>query len=133
MARRRTGKWMTRREFVAGAAALAAPGSLLRFAVPVSGSPAPGPAQAPAKPSTGGVLRTTLGAEPTTLDPHQSRTLFDYDVKDALFDGLLEDEFTDGPRGALAESWESPNAATYIFKLRRGVRFYYRNPLPPHP
>ncbi|MGQ0551351.1 MAG: ABC transporter substrate-binding protein [Armatimonadota bacterium] len=120
---------MTRREFVAGAAALAASGSLLRFAVPASGAPAPSPAQAPARPSTGGVLRTTLGAEPTTLDPHQSRTLFDFDVKDALFDGLLDDDFTEGPRGALAESWESPDASTYVFRLRRGLRFHDGSPI----
>ena len=129
MARRGTGPRLTRRQFVKGAATLAASGSLLRFAVPASGAPAPAAAPAPARPSTGGVLRTTLGAEPTTLDPHQSRTLFDFDVKDALFDGLLDDDFTEGPRGALAESWESPNAATYIFKLRRGVRFHDGSPI----
>ncbi len=123
MARRARTSRMTRRQFVAGAAAVVASSGLLKFAGAAAGAPAP------VKPSTGGVLRTTLGAEPTTLDPHQSRTLFDFDVKDALFDGLLDDDFTGGPRGALAESWESPNAATYIFKLRRGVRFHDGSPV----
>jgi len=127
MARHGIGSRITRREFVAGAAAAAASGSLLRFAAPALSAPAP--AQAPVRPSAGGVLRTTLGAEPTTLDPHQSRTLFDFDVKDALFDGLLDDDFTEGPRGALAESWESPNASTYLFKLRRGLRFHDGSPI----
>ena len=102
---------------------------LLKYALPAAGAAAPSPAQAPARPSTGGVLRTTLGAEPTTLDPHRVVSLFDYDVKDAIFSPLISDEFTDGPRGALAESWESPNASTYIFKVRRGARFHDGSPV----
>ncbi|MGH2404927.1 MAG: ABC transporter substrate-binding protein, partial [bacterium] len=63
------------------------------------------------------------------LDPHQVNTLFDADVRDALFDGLMDDDFTEGPRGALAESWESPDASTYVFKLRRGLRFHDGSPV----
>jgi peptide/nickel transport system substrate-binding protein len=102
---------------------------LLKYAVPATVAAAPTPAQAPVKPSTGGVLRATLGAEPTTLDPHRAQSLFDYDVKDSMFAGLISDEFTDGPRGALAESWESPDASTYIFKLRKGARFHDGSPV----
>jgi peptide/nickel transport system substrate-binding protein len=129
MARRARQSRLTRRQFVAGAAATMASGTLLRFAWPAAGAPAPAPAQAPVRPSAGGVLRCTLGAEPTTLDPHRAQSLFDYDVKDAIFAALLSDEFTEGPRGALAESWESPNASTYIFKLRRGARFHDGSPV----
>jgi peptide/nickel transport system substrate-binding protein len=124
MAKRLGESRITRRRFVAGAAAAMASGGLLKLAAPAAGAPSPAAAAAPARPSTGGVLRTTLGAEPTTLDPHRAQSLFDYDVKDSMFAALLSDEFTEGPRGALAESWESPNASTYIFKLRRGARFH---------
>lgn len=124
MARRMRESRITRRQFVGVTAAAMASSTLLKFAAPAAGAPAPSPAQAPARPSTGGVLRSTLGAEPTTLDPHRAQSLFDYDVKDSMFAALLSDDFTDGPRGTLAESWESPNASTYIFKLRRGAQFH---------
>ena len=55
-------------------------------------------------------ITIAIGAEPTTLDPHKSSTLFDFDVKDAIFDGLRDDDFTAGPKRVLAESWESPDA-----------------------
>lgn len=127
MARRSKDTRLTRRQFVVGAAAAAAAGGLLRLSPPVAGAPAAPPA--PARPSPGGVLRCTLGAEPTTLDPHKSATLFDFDVKDALFDGLLDDDFTEGAKGALAESWESPDASTYTFRMRQGLRFHDGSPL----
>jgi len=123
---RRSRTMLTRRQFVTGAAALAA-GGALRWAVPATAAPATGPP--PARPTPGGVLRVTLGAEPTTLDPHRSSTLFDFHVKDAIFDGLLEDDFTQGPKGQLAESWESPDASTYVFRLRPGLRFHDGQPL----
>ena len=125
MAKRLKNSRLTRRQFVAGAAATVAGSSLLQWSTPVLGAPAP----APARPTPGGLVRCTLGAEPTTLDPHKSSTLFDFDVKDAIFDGLLDDDFTAGPKGALAESWESPDASTYIFKMRQGVRFHDGQPV----
>jgi peptide/nickel transport system substrate-binding protein len=125
MAKRLKNSQLTRRQFVAGAAATVAGSSLLEWATPVLAAPAP----APARPTPGGLVRCTLGAEPTTLDPHKSSTLFDFDVKDAIFDGLLDDDFTAGPKGALAESWESPDASTYIFKMRQGVRFHDGQPV----
>jgi peptide/nickel transport system substrate-binding protein len=129
MAARKRGTRLTRREFVVSAAAAVASTTVLRYALPAAGAPAPAPAQAPVKPSTGGVLRTTLGAEPTTLDPHRAQSIFDYDVKDALFSSLVSDDFIEGARGTLAESWESPDASTYIFKLRRGARFHDGSPV----
>lgn len=129
MAVRKTGSRLTRREFVAGAAAAVASTTVLKYARPAAGAPAPAPAPSAGRPSTGGVLRTTLGAEPTTLDPHRAVSLFDYDVKDAIFSPLISDDFLDGARGALAESWESPDASTYIFKLRRGARFHDGSPV----
>jgi peptide/nickel transport system substrate-binding protein len=94
--------------------------------------PAPKPTTAPATPAAatagapvaGGTLRVTLGAEPTTLDPHKLGTLFDRDVSDALFDALIDDDTLEGVRGALAEQWDSPDARVWTFKLRQGVKFH---------
>src|SRR5713226_5197412 len=40
-----------------------------------------------------------------------------------IFDSLIERDERMNPRGDLAESWETPDPRTYIFHLRRGVRF----------
>jgi peptide/nickel transport system substrate-binding protein len=87
-------------------------------------APATPVAAAAGTPVAGGTLRVTLGAEPTTLDPHKLGTLFDRDVSDALFDALIDDDTLDGVRGALAEQWESPDARVWTFKLRQGVKFH---------
>lgn len=95
------------------------------------------PTAAPASPTTaaagqpvmGGTLRATLGAEPTTLDPHKLNTLFDRDVSDALFDALIDDDTLEGLRGALAESWDSPDARVWTFKLRQGATFHDGSPV----
>ena len=84
----------------------------------------PTPAAAAGQPVPGGSFRATLGAEPTTVDPHAGNTLFDVDVRVAMFDALIEDDTLDGVRGALAESWDSPDAKTWTFKLRQGVKFH---------
>jgi peptide/nickel transport system substrate-binding protein len=99
--------------------------------------PAAAPTTAPAvkatapagQPVAGGTLRTTLGAEPTTLDPHKLGTLFDRDVSDAMFDSLIDDDTLDGIKGALAETWDSPDARVWTFKLRSGVKFHDGSPL----
>jgi peptide/nickel transport system substrate-binding protein len=106
---------------------------------PTAAAPAPtaAPTTAPAvkptapagQPVAGGVLRSTLGAEPTTLDPHKLNTLFDRDVSDAIFDALIDDDTLDGIRGSLAESWDSPDAKVWTFKLRSGVKFHDGSPL----
>ena len=95
-------------------------------------SPSAAPAAAAALPGLpGGTLRTTLGAEPTTLDPHKRTSLFDADVHCALFVGLVSNVITDTSTGALAESWTSPDAKSWTFKLRNGLTFHDGQPVTP--
>ena len=95
-------------------------------------SPSAAPAAAAALPGVpGGTLRTTLGAEPTTLDPHKRTSLFDADVHCALFVGLVSNVITDPSTGALAESWTSPDAKSWTFKLRGGLTFHDGQPVTP--
>jgi len=92
-------------------------------------APAVKPTAPAGQPVSGGVLRSTLGAEPTTVDPHKLNTLFDRDVSDAMFDALIDDDTLDGIKGALAESWDSPDARVWTFKLRSGVKFHDGSPV----
>jgi ABC-type transport system substrate-binding protein len=112
-------------------------GAYRRRYIRAAGAPTVAPTTAPAvkptapagQPVAGGTLRATLGAEPTTLDPHKLGTLFDRDVSDAMFDALVDDDTLDGIKGALAESWDSPDARVWTFKLRSGVKFHDGSPL----
>src|SRR5207247_413791 len=94
-------------------------------------SPSAAPAVAARPGVPGGSLRTTLGAEPTTLDPHKRTSLFDADVHCALYVGLVSNVITDTPTGALAESWTSPDAKSWTFKLRGGLTFHNGQPVTP--
>lgn len=81
------------------------------------------------KPVYGGTLRATLGAEPQTMDPLKTTTLFSNDVRANLFDGLVDNDTSHGPKPALATSWESPDAKEWTFHLRPGVTFHDGSPL----
>src|SRR6266568_3425696 len=100
-------------------------------ASPVASPSAAAVAAAAAQGIPGGTLRTTLGAEPTTLDPHKRTSLFDADVHCALFVGLVSNVITDTSTGALAESWTSPDAKSWTFKLRSGLTFHNGQPVTP--
>jgi peptide/nickel transport system substrate-binding protein len=138
---------LTRRRFLC-LATLAAGAGLLAACSQAAPSPptsAPTPAAAAANPTAapaaapsaaasavaspsagqpGGTLRTTLGAEPGSLDPARSSTLFDSDVHDALYDALFSNSVYDPVTGALAESWDTPDGKTWTIRLRQGVQFH---------
>jgi len=114
--------------------AVAAPAASAAPAIKPSASAAPSPSAAAAAqiapvtaaaPGTaGGTLRVTLGAEPTTLDPAKSSTLFDSDVHDALFDGLFSNDVYDPITGTLAESWNTTDGKTWTITLKKGLKFH---------
>jgi peptide/nickel transport system substrate-binding protein len=75
--------------------------------------------------TSGGLLRSTLYAEPSTLDPHRTITTIEFTLRGAFFNGLVEETPELILKPALAESWEaSADATTYTFRLRRGVKFH---------
>ena len=77
------------------------------------------PAPPPARP-----LRIALHSDPLGLDPHLHNEILTFSVLFNVYDGLTA--FDPGLRvqPALAESWENPDELTWIFHLRRGVRFH---------
>ena len=86
-------------------------------------------------PKRGGVL-TVRGWDPPHFDPHLTvsyKTHIAYSfthsrlVKHKAGPGLQPGLFS--VEGDLAESWTQPNENTYVFKLRRGVRWHNKPPV----
>ncbi len=103
---------LTRRGLLAGTAAIGAVGA---FGVRRAAAQTPN-----------NVLVIGHVAELQTLDPAQAVTISDFRILANIYEGLLryKDESLDVEPG-LAESWTvSPDAKTYTFKLRQGVKFH---------
>ena len=95
---------------------------------PAVSSPTPaasGASQAPsAAPKTGGTIKYALAREPIHFDPHVSSGQTSVSLQGTVYDGLVEYDEKGQFRGALAESWDHPDALTYVFHLRQGVKFH---------
>jgi len=116
-----TGK-ISRREFLARAAALGVAAGLV---TDVLAGRLPRAAAGAVEPKRGGTLRVALDGEIDTIDPHKSVTIVGFQVYTQIYEGLVQaNPQLDGMVPLLAERWEHPNALTYIFHLRRGVRFH---------
>ena len=96
---------------------------------PVSAATAP--AASPIR--RGGTLVGAVNWTYPTLDPHLS-TMASLPGYDAMFDSLVRFELADPKAGQhrvvgqLAESWQQSDPRTYVFKLKRGVRFHDGSP-----
>lgn len=88
-----------------------------------SGS-APAPGQPDAKPKAGGTIRYGLVRDPIHFDPHVSAGQSSMSLQGSVYDGLVEYNDQGKLTGALAESWETPDPTTFVFKLRKGVVFH---------
>jgi peptide/nickel transport system substrate-binding protein len=61
---------------------------------------------------------------PTNLDPRIGTDGQSERIDGLIFDSLVELDEHRNPRGDLAEKWEMPDALTYVFHLRSGVKFH---------
>jgi peptide/nickel transport system substrate-binding protein len=95
-------------------------------------APLPAIAQTPKR---GGVFRFP-GFDPPNFDPHQSVHWWTFIYTSLTHGGLMRTKA--GPKVTpgtlpvephLAESWERPNDTTYLFKLRKGVRWHNKPPV----
>src|SRR5262252_2085849 len=86
-------------------------------------------------PRRGGILRAR-GADPVHFDPHLTRSFTTHTALSFVYNKLLRHKV--GPdvqpgtfivEPDLAERWESPDDTTYIFHLRKGVRWHNKPPL----
>ncbi len=84
-----------------------------------------GPLSARAQPKTGGVLRISAPANPTTMDPSTGRHGNDHVFLFPVFDTLIDmDMETLMPKPGIAESWSQPDPLTFVLNIRPGVQFH---------
>jgi peptide/nickel transport system substrate-binding protein len=118
---------LSRRDLLkAGGAAAAA------AAVPVLGA---GGAAAQT-PKRGGTLRLTFQADPLHFDPHQTLSFVTMVPLSFVYSRLVKVKagpsvkpMTYPVEPDLAESWTQPSDTTYVFKLRKGVRWHNKPPV----
>jgi peptide/nickel transport system substrate-binding protein len=70
-----------------------------------------------------------IESSPTNLDPRVGLDAQSERIDELLFDDLLTRDEHFNVQPGLAESWEIPDPLTYIFHLRKGVRFHNGQPL----
>ena len=69
-------------------------------------------------------LTFLIESSPTNLDPRFATDAQSQRIDGLLFSSLLERDDRMNLHGDLAETWDTPNPLTYVFHLRRGVRFH---------
>jgi peptide/nickel transport system substrate-binding protein len=114
--------------------ALKVGGAALALAVTGShGAAAPAEAQTPKR---GGVLRLTVQADPLHFDPHQTISFVTMVPLSLVYSRLVKVKagpsvkpMTYPVEPDLAESWTQQNDTTYVFKLRKGVRWHPKPPV----
>jgi peptide/nickel transport system substrate-binding protein len=74
-------------------------------------------------------LNFLIESMPTDLDPRIGTDAQSEDIDGLIFDGLVQRDVQMNIVPDLAESWETPNPLTYVFHLRRGVKFHDGRPL----
>jgi len=81
------------------------------------------------KPFDPASLTFLIESSPANLDPRYSTDAQSAHIDALLFNSLVIRDEQMNFHGDLAESWETPDALTYIFHLRGGVRFHDGRPL----
>jgi len=89
----------------------------------VAGS-APTTAAAAGPPKKGGTLRAANNLEVATLDPLTSGFGAEREIYYNMYDALVAIDTNLKIIPALAEKWEIPDPTTYIFSLRKDVKFH---------
>jgi peptide/nickel transport system substrate-binding protein len=95
-------------------------------ASPAAGASSPAPKPIAADPSAkkGGTYTFGTGQGISTLDPHKPALLNDRNIYSGLYNGLVKMTGKMELEPDLAESWQVVDPITYVFKLRRGVKFH---------
>jgi len=86
-----------------------------------------------ATPKRGGRIRVAgaTAAITDTLDPSKMSNQTDYSRGTMLYNGLTSLDGSLTPQPALAESFDTKDAKTWVFKLRKDVKFHDGKPLTP--
>ncbi len=123
----RTGGRISRRELLGLGLGLA--GGMLTAGL--AGCQQPGQPAASREPKRGGVLKVAYNLQPPSLDPHETISAGLHNPAGLVYSRLARlktgpdvDPNQLTPVPDLAERWEQPDDVTYIFFLRRGVKFH---------
>ncbi len=76
-------------------------------------------------PKRGGVLVVGSDVSPPGLDPAKSAAAHTWMISEHVYSNLLRRSPTNKLVPEAAESYEIPNATTYVFKLRKNVQFHH--------
>jgi len=135
-------KLISRRQFLKGAGAVGGAAVLSAIiaacgpqptaapantAAPLANTPAgAAPTTVPAitKPKSGGKLTWALEQDPVNLIPFGAISTSNQWGKEFMYDSLVEWDKDLLIKPALAESWETPDSKTWIWHLRKGVKFH---------
>src|SRR5438105_10967462 len=100
------------------------------------GTQIPRPAVAAQTPRRGGILKAAVITDPLGFDPHATISFatmvplsFAYSRLVKVKAGPSVKPTTFPIEGDLAESWAQPNETTYVFRLRKGVRWHPKPPV----
>ena len=75
-------------------------------------------------PKRGGWLKVATDSAAVGLDPHLSMTMSTFTFTEHVYQCLLRYNYKMELEPSLATSWETPDPLTYIFHLRKGVKFH---------
>lgn len=110
---------LTRRELILGVGALAGAGAAGAWWL----GEAPR-VEAAAAPKRGGRVTWGMTSDPTSVIPFGAVAGSNFEITSLVYESLLRWDRRLNVQPALAESWQIPDNRTYVFKLRRGVRFH---------
>src|SRR5215470_13026527 len=118
---------VTRRDLLTFAGAALAAGTTDLLTPGVAGAQSP---------KRGGVFRIAVQLDPVGLDPHQTLAFTTMTMLSFTHSRLVKVKAGPSVRpgtypleGDVAESWTQPSETTYLFKLRKGVRWHNKPPL----
>src|SRR5205814_1962719 len=107
-----------------------------RRAVAATGTQLVAPAAQAQAPKRGGTLRLTFQADPLHFDPHQTLSFVTMCPLSLVYSRLVKVKagpsvkpMTYPVEADLAESWTQANDTTYVFKLKKGVRWHPKPPV----
>ena len=88
-------------------------------------APTAAPAQAaPAAAKPGGTLTVAITEDPVTLDPPGPGNPQNRMIRGAIHEALIDIDEQGKPIPWLAEAWEQTDPTTYVFHLRKGIKFH---------
>ncbi|MBI4280203.1 MAG: hypothetical protein HY660_17260, partial [Armatimonadetes bacterium] len=73
---------------------------------------------------SGGFLTAAQEVDPVSLDPHNRSNFSSFQAFEHIYESLVAYDKTLNVVPSLAQAWSTPDATTYVFRLRRGVKFH---------